>query len=122
VPVFGPWVKDPARYFAAFDIYLLTSMPLEGVPGAVIEAALAGVPVLGFDCFGVREIPGVHATLVPPKDVRGLTAALREKLRCVDNDHSHRNDNHHLTVQDQMRQQFDMGRMVRETLNAYQHS
>jgi glycosyltransferase involved in cell wall biosynthesis len=120
--IFTGWVKDPARYFAAFDLYLLTSMPLEGVPGAVIEAALAGVPVVGFDCFGVREIPGVQATLVPPKDIQGLTAALREKLRCLTIGHSHDNDSHYLTVQDQMRQQFDMSRMVRETWNVYQHS
>jgi len=120
--IFTGWVKDPARYFAAFDFYLLTSMPLEGVPGAVIEAALAGVPVVGFDCFGVREIPGVQATLVPPKDIRGLIAALREKLRYLANGQIHSSDNHQSTVQDQMRQQFDMGRMVRETWNVYQHS
>jgi glycosyltransferase involved in cell wall biosynthesis len=120
--IFTGWVKDPARYFAAFDLYLLTSMPLEGVPGAVIEAALAGVPVVGFECFGVREIPGVQATLVPPKDIRGLIAALRKKLRYLDHGYINSNDNHGLTVQDQMRQQFDMGRMVRETWNVYQHS
>ena len=120
--IFTGWVKDPARYFAAFDLYLLTSMPLEGVPGAVIEAALAGVPVVGFDCYGVREIPGVQATLVPPKDIRGLINALRKQLRYLDNGHIHSNDNHYIAVQDQMRQQFDMGRMVRETWNVYQHS
>jgi len=118
--IFTGWVKDPARYFAAFDLYLLTSMPLEGVPGAVIEAALAGVPVVGFDCFGVREIPGVQATLVPPKDVRGLIAALREKLRNLAAGHGRDNDSHYLTVQEQMRRQFDMSRMVRETWDVYQ--
>jgi glycosyltransferase involved in cell wall biosynthesis len=119
--IFTGWVKNPARYFAAFDLYLLTSMPLEGVPGAVIEAALAGLPVVGFDCFGVREIPGVQATLVPPKDIRGLTAALREKLHDLIGGHNHDNDNQILVVQDQMRAQFDMGRMVRETWNVYHH-
>jgi glycosyltransferase involved in cell wall biosynthesis len=119
---FTGWVKDPARYFATFDLYLLTSMPLEGVPGAVIEAAVAGVPVVGFDCFGVREIPGVQATLVPPKDVRGLTLALREKLLTMPAVNSRINGNQSLEVQDQMRQQFDMSRMVRETWDVYHHS
>jgi hypothetical protein len=77
--------------------------------------------VVGFDCFGVREIPGVLATLVPPKDVRGLTAALREELRRLAAGHSHNSDNQILTVHDQMRQQFDMGRMVKETWNVYHH-
>jgi|UniRef100_A0A7V6A655 glycosyltransferase involved in cell wall biosynthesis len=120
--IFTGWVKDPARYFAAFDLYLLTSMPLEGVPGAVIEAALAGVPVVGFDCFGVREIPGVQATLVPPKDIQALINVLREKLRHLANGQIHISDNQNPAVQTRMCQQFDMGRMVRETWNVYQHS
>jgi glycosyltransferase involved in cell wall biosynthesis len=119
--IFTGWVKEPARYFAALDLYLLTSMPLEGVPGAVIEAALAGVPVVGFDCFGVREIPGVQATLVPPRDVVGLTAALREKLLGLNAGNGHACHNQSPGVQDQMRQQFDMGRMVKETWDVYHH-
>ena len=78
--IFTGWVKDPARYFAIFDLYLLTSMPLEGVPGAVIEAAVTGVPVVGYDCYGVREIPGVQATLVPGGDLAALAEALEGEL------------------------------------------
>lgn len=118
---FTGWVQDPARYFAVFDLYLLTSMPLEGVPGAVIEAAVAGVPVVGFDCFGVREIPGVLATLVPPKDVRALTSALQEKLKPMAGEISPPDDDRVQAVHDLMRQQFDMSRMVRETWDVYQH-
>lgn len=117
---FTGWVVDPARYFAVFDLYLLTSMPLEGVPGAVIEAALTGVPVVGFDCFGLREIPGVLATLVPPKDVKALTAAVGETLQGLTACDSHPNVNQIHAVHNLMRQQFDMGRMVRETWDVYQ--
>jgi glycosyltransferase involved in cell wall biosynthesis len=120
--IFTGWVQDPARYFAAFDLYLLTSMPHEGVPGAVIEAAVTGVPVVGFDCYGVREIPGVLATLVPSKDVKALTSALQEKLQCLAASNSNGNGTQIKAVQEQMRQQFDMGRMVRETWEVYHHS
>lgn len=119
--IFTGWVKDPARYFAAFDLYLLTSMPLEGVSGAIIEAAIAGVPVVGFDCYGVREIPGVQATLVPPKDVAALTSALRQEIISLSAGNGNGNGNGrrssaHLR---RMHQQFDMGRMVRETWQLY---
>jgi glycosyltransferase involved in cell wall biosynthesis len=119
--IFTGWVQDPARYFAALDLYLLTSMPFEGVPGAVIEAAVTGVPVVGFEVYGVREIPGVQATLVPPKDVRALTSALREKLQDLAIGNGNGNGNQSAAVQNQMRQQFDLGRMVRETWDVYHH-
>jgi len=118
---FTGWVQEPARYFAAFDLYLLTSMPFEGVPGAVIEAALASIPVVGFECLGVREIPGVQATLVPPKDTAALTAALREKLHWL----TARGNGgggeapSSLAVQEQMRQQFDLNGMVQKTWDVY---
>jgi glycosyltransferase involved in cell wall biosynthesis len=120
--IFTGWVQDPAHYFAAFDLYLLTSMPHEGVPGAVIEAAVTGVPVVGFDCYGVREIPGVLATLVPSKDVNALTSALQEQLQGLAANNSNGNGTQIKAVQEQMRQQFDMGRMVRETWEVYHHS
>lgn len=79
--IFTGWQQDTARYYSIFDIYLITSEPFEGVPGSVIEAVVSGVPVVaGFDCFGVREIPGINARLVPNKDLKGLTAVLRDEI------------------------------------------
>ncbi len=118
--IFTGWVTNPARYFAAFDLYLLTSMPLEGVPGAVIEAALAGVPVVGYDCFGIREIPGVAATLVPPGDINALAGALKEKLQVLAAGGGPAHNGSFPALQAAMRQQFDMGKMVRQTWEVYQ--
>jgi len=115
---FTGWVQDPARYFAAFDLYLLTSMPFEGVPGAVIEAAVAGVPVVGFDCYGVREIPGVRATLVPPKDIEALTLAVRDQFNRLAIPENWSQESLVGAVE-QMRQQFDLGRMVNQTWDIY---
>lgn len=119
--IFTGWVKDPVRYFAAFDLYLLTSMPLEGVPGAVIEAAVAGVPVVGFNCFGVKEIPGVLADLVPPGDMKALAATLQGKLQSLAADEDRGPEVSIPAFLAQMRQQFDMGRMVRQTWEVYHH-
>ncbi|MGQ9688301.1 MAG: glycosyltransferase [Desulfobaccales bacterium] len=120
--IFTGWVPNPAPYFAVFDLYLLTSMPLEGVPGAVIEAAGSGVPVVGFDCFGVREIPGVEATLVPSGNVRALTEAVREKLLCLAAGMSNDNGTRRTEHWRQISLRFDLDKMVQETWKVYQHA
>lgn len=118
--VFTGWQSDPASYYALFDLYLLTSMPFEGVPGSVIEAAIAGVPVVGFDCYGVREIPGVRARLVPHQDLNALAQALREEIARLPAAPACRR-----LSQDQLRrmqEQFSMARMVTETFNLYRQA
>lgn len=115
---FTGWVKAPARYFALFDLYLLTSQPLEGVPGAVIEAAVAGVPVVGYECYGVREIPGVQATLVPSGDRRALVRALEEKLAALTE--ARDGDGPDPEILARLCRKFDLDRMVRATYNLYQ--
>uniref|UniRef100_A0A7C5ALM6 Glycosyltransferase family 1 protein n=1 Tax=Desulfobacca acetoxidans TaxID=60893 RepID=A0A7C5ALM6_9BACT len=115
---FTGWVKDPAHYFAIFDLYLLTSRPLEGVPGAVIEAAVAGVPVVGYECFGVREIPGVRATLVPSGDLKALITAVRKELKRV----GAAKDRTPPDLADlaKLCRKFDLTRMIRGTTEIYQ--
>ncbi len=78
--IFTGWVSDPASLYPLFDFYLLTSMPFEGVPGSVIEAAVCGVPVVGYDCYGLREIPGLHYRLAPHGDTRALADLILEEL------------------------------------------
>jgi glycosyltransferase involved in cell wall biosynthesis len=77
--VFTGWQQNPAPYYGLFDMYLLTST-FEGLPNAVIESASVGLPVVGFSCFGMREIPGFFPRLVPMRDVEGLTAAVKEQI------------------------------------------
>jgi glycosyltransferase involved in cell wall biosynthesis len=64
---------DIGDLLAASDALLLTSRT-EGMPGCVIEAGMAGVPVVAFDVGGVREVicDGVTGLLVPPGDRRAL--------------------------------------------------
>jgi glycosyltransferase involved in cell wall biosynthesis len=78
--VFTGWQSDPASFYPLFDFYLLTSMPFEGVPGSVIEAAVSGVPVVGYDCYGLREIPGLHFRLAPPGDTEALAGLILAEL------------------------------------------
>jgi glycosyltransferase involved in cell wall biosynthesis len=58
-------VKNVADYLACFDLFMLTSES-EGLPNSLVEAQLAGVPVLSTDVGGASETfsPGVTGRLV----------------------------------------------------------
>lgn len=70
------WRPDVPRILAASDLLLLTSR-WEGLPRAYLEAAALGVPAVGTDVDGAREIviDGETGFLRPPGDVEGLAEA-----------------------------------------------
>jgi glycosyltransferase involved in cell wall biosynthesis len=81
---------DIGDLLATSDAVLFASRPdgMEGMPTILIEAGLAGVPVVAFDVAGVSEvvIAGTTGYLVPAGDVDGLVERLSklvtdEKLR-----------------------------------------
>jgi glycosyltransferase involved in cell wall biosynthesis len=116
--IFTGWQREPAAYYALFDLYLLTSMPFEGVPGSIIESVAAGVPVVGFDCYGLREIPGLCARLAPPGRLDELISAVREELIRLCGSRSRRPPiASHLC---QMENRFSLSRMVGRTFELYQ--
>ncbi|MER6303623.1 glycosyltransferase family 4 protein [Kitasatospora sp. NPDC001539] len=76
-------LPDPVPLYRAADALLLTS-DNEGVPGALIEAALAGVPAVATDVGWVREVvrDGATGALVAPGDPLALAEALAKVLAC----------------------------------------
>jgi glycosyltransferase involved in cell wall biosynthesis len=69
--------KDVPALLAASDALLLPSRH-EGLPRAILEAMSVGVPSIGADIRGTRELLGSGAgLLVPPGDVQGLALAMR---------------------------------------------
>jgi len=69
-------VKNVTDYLACFDLFMLTSAS-EGLPNSLIEAQLAGVPVLSTDVGGARETfsPGVTGRLVAEAIAEALAEA-----------------------------------------------
>jgi glycosyltransferase involved in cell wall biosynthesis len=65
-----------ARRYAAASVFALPSIR-EGYPLAFVEALAHGLPVVGCDIPGVREVTGGAAILVPPGRVAPLAAALK---------------------------------------------
>ena len=69
--------SDVGDLMAASDVLLLTSRT-EGMPGCVIEAGMAGLPVVGYAIGGVPEvvIDGRTGSLAAPGDERALADLL----------------------------------------------
>ena len=74
-------VPDSRRYIRAFDVLVVPSR-FEGFPLVILEAMLAGVPVVASDVGSISEAVREEETgfLVPPGDERALAAALSRLL------------------------------------------
>jgi glycosyltransferase involved in cell wall biosynthesis len=69
--------RDVPDLLAATDVMLLASR-VEGLPGCLIEAGMAGIPVVAYALAGVPEVvvDGVTGHLVSPGDIRALARAV----------------------------------------------
>jgi glycosyltransferase involved in cell wall biosynthesis len=75
------WRDDARAWLGSFDVFVLPSR-LEGFPLAVVEAMLAGTPVVATDVASVSEavLHGRTGLLVRPDDPAALAAAIGELL------------------------------------------
>lgn len=64
------FVKDASRYLKAFDIFLLSSLK-EGLPYVLLEAGLAGIPVVASKVGGIPDLIKDRTTgfLVDPRNI-----------------------------------------------------
>ena len=82
------WQEDPAPYLTSSDFMVFPS-EREGMPVCVMEAISVGLPVVGCDCRGMRELAVHEVTgLIAERDVDSITAAmerlvLEPKLRAA---------------------------------------
>jgi glycosyltransferase involved in cell wall biosynthesis len=75
---FAGWVDAPWTASWAFDVLAMPSVN-EGFPLVIVEAMLAGIPVVASTVGGIPEIvvPGSTGLLVPPQDPGAFVDALR---------------------------------------------
>lgn len=65
-------VADPLAWFAACDVFVLTSRE-DPYPLVCLEAGLLGRPVVAFDCGGMSELlDGDNGIVVPSLDVEAM--------------------------------------------------
>ncbi len=76
-----PWNESAADHLASFDLFVLPSRD-EGFPVTIMEAMLAGIPVVATDVGSVRESvdDGTTGLVVPPEDPAALAEAIRRLI------------------------------------------
>ena len=79
-----PQERVPAELATAAALLLPTTWATEGMPGAIVEAAMVGTPVVASATPAIAEVveDGVTGLLVEPTDVRALADAVRRLLTC----------------------------------------
>ena len=79
--VFAGYVQQLAPLYAAADLFVMASH-LEGLCTSILDAMLAGVPVVATRTGGIPEIveDGKNGLLVPPKNPEALTEAIASAL------------------------------------------
>jgi len=110
------WRQDIASLLAASNCFLLTSL-WEGLPRAIVEAAVARLPVVAYAVNGVKEIliEGETGFPVPPHQ----TDAAAEKILWLKN-HSQEAGQMGKRARALVEKEFDIDRMVRQQEELYQ--
>lgn len=108
--VFLPGIVPGAyKYLKCFEVICLTSIK-EGFPYILLEALLAGIPIVATKVGGVPEVlkNALSVKLVEVKDIEGLSSAVENIL------FKEKNEENQLPVE------FEMGEMGRKTLQVYE--
>lgn len=78
---FMPFVPDVAPTLKGLDVVAMPSL-WEACGLLAMEAMVAGVPVIGTSCVGLREVlADTPARMIPPRDASALADALLAEMR-----------------------------------------
>ena len=74
--------SDPEHWLQAMDVFCLPSYANEGVPQAILQAMLCGLPIVTTPVGAILEAvsDGDTALVVPPKDTAALATAIARLL------------------------------------------
>ncbi len=108
-------IPDASKYLKAFDIFTLTSIK-EGLPYVLLEAGLAGLPIVASEIGGIPEIisNNVSGILTRPRDIAGITASLSTLLCKAD-----LRENLGGSIKASIAENFTLDQMIRQTSVLY---
>jgi glycosyltransferase involved in cell wall biosynthesis len=74
--------NDPERWLQALDVFCLPSYANEGVPQAILQAMLCGLPIVTTPVGAILEAvaDGDTALVVPPRDAAAMATAIGRLL------------------------------------------
>lgn len=79
--LFLPYVADVASTLKSLDVVVIPSL-WEACPLLPMEAMVAGVPLIGTNCVGLREVlKDTPATVVPARNSMALAIALLKEMK-----------------------------------------
>jgi glycosyltransferase involved in cell wall biosynthesis len=103
---FLPFEENVAATLKGLDVLAVPSL-WEACPLLPMEAMVAGTPVIGTDCVGLREVlRGTPSTVIPPGDAGALASALQARM-----DNPGRSEA--VAFVEQARRRFDAGETAR---------
>jgi len=114
---FAGYVRDLAPLYRAADLFVLSSH-LEGLCTSLLDAMLAGVPVIATRTGGVPEVveDGRTGRLVPPRDPVALAHGIAELLDRHELRHAYAHN-----AREKVEREFSAEQMVEGTVRFYAH-
>lgn len=108
-------IDEASKYLKAFDIFTLTSIT-EALPYVILEAGLAGLPIIASAVGGIPEIIDdmVSGILVRPKEPEEILKAIRFLL-----DNPEKMALFGQKISEKIRLDFNKEKMVKETIMLY---
>lgn len=108
-------IPDAAKYLKNFDIFVLPSLK-EGLPYVILEAGLAGLPVVASNVGGISEIieNGKSGLLVPPANPEELANAIKKLAE----DKTLR-ENLAKNLSEKIKKEFSLEKMLEQTTPLY---
>ena len=112
---FKGYQANARQYLMAFDIFLLPSKK-EGLPYALLEAGVVGLPVIASNVGGIPEVieDQVSGMLIHPENHVTITDALDYLLNNPDERNTFA-----LNLQDKIRSHFAQSQMIEKTKDVY---
>lgn len=108
-------VPNASKYLKNFDIFVLPSIK-EGLPYAILEAGLAGLPVVASNVGGIPEIieNEKDGLLVPPENSEKLSEAIKKLI-----DNKPLRETLAKNLNEKIKKEFSLEKMIKETMWAY---
>lgn len=112
---FKGFIDNARSFLSNFDIFVFPSRS-ENLPYSILEAGLAGLPVIASAVGGIPEIieSGSNGILVPPENVEILLSSL-----ILFNDNPRMRDRLGANLKASIQENFSFEKMVEKTFNLY---
>ncbi len=110
-------VPNAFQYMRAFDIFLMPSLS-EGLPYALLEAGLAGLPIVASAVGGIPEVieDMKSGVLIQPRKSKEIRHALEFFIL-----HKRMRSDYSKSLSERVLHEFSIQKMVAETIEVYRH-